>query len=147
MFIDWLLDDRYIVWCHLDTVNSLQNPHKRYPIAHPWWGRDMGCLLWAQDLFHILPQLLQLWIQYCYIGPHYYDIQLYAFQRIMWNYFCKAITTLSDWHTLLHSWLPCPLGECGLVLLHATRQHWPGWCGDSECTAPLLTRGCFTIDS
>ena len=83
LFIDWLLDDRYIVWCHLDTVSSLQNPHKRYPIAHPWWGRDMGCLLWAQDLFHVLPQLLQLWIQYCYIGPHYYDIRLYAFQRIM----------------------------------------------------------------
>ena len=143
LFIDWLLDDRCIVWCHLDTVSSLQNPHKRYPIAHPWWGWDMGCLLWAQDLFHVLPQLLQ----YCYIGPHYNDIRLYAFQRIMWNYFCKPITTLSDWHTLLHSWFPCPLGECGLVLLHATRQHSPGWCEGQWVHCTPTNQGCFTSDS
>ena len=66
------------------------------------------------------------------------------FKKIMWNHFCKPITTLSVWHILLHSWLPRPLGKWGLVLLHVTRQHSPGWCGDSKCTAPLLTRGCFT---
>ena len=107
----------------------------------------MGCLLWAKDLFHVLPQLLQLWIQYCYIGPHYNDIRLYAFQLITWNYFCKPITTLSDWHTLLHSWFPYPLGECGLVLLHATRQHSPGWCGGQWVHCTPTNEGCFTSDS
>ena len=41
-----------------NAVNFLPNPHKRFPIAHPW-GRGVGCLLWVQILMYALSPLLQ----------------------------------------------------------------------------------------
>ena len=43
---------------HMSYIwNFLTNTHKRHPIAHPLW-RGIGCLLWIQNLIHILPQFL-----------------------------------------------------------------------------------------
>ena len=41
------------VWCHENTVNFLQNPHNRHPIACPW-GQRMGCLWWVWSLINLL---------------------------------------------------------------------------------------------
>ena len=49
--------------CRYNAVNFLKNINKRHPIARPL-GRGMGCLLWIQDLIDILPQFLQLLMQY-----------------------------------------------------------------------------------
>ena len=50
------------VQCCYNTVNFLQIPHNRHPIAQPWgWG--MGCLLWIQILIYVLPQ----WLEYCHV--------------------------------------------------------------------------------
>ena len=51
------------VRCRYNAVNFLKNINKRHPIARPL-GRGMGCLLWIQDLIDILPQFLQLLMQY-----------------------------------------------------------------------------------
>ena len=51
------------VWCHYNTINCLQNPHKIHPIARPL-GRDMGCILWLQILIDILPQSVKWCLQY-----------------------------------------------------------------------------------
>ena len=48
---------------HYNAVNFLKNINKRHPIAH-LIGRGMGCLLWIQHLLDILPQFLQLLMQY-----------------------------------------------------------------------------------
>ena len=53
----------YTVRCRYNAVIFLKNINKRHPIARPL-GRGMGCLLWIQDLIDILPQFLQLLIQY-----------------------------------------------------------------------------------
>ena len=51
------------VRCHYNTVNYLKNILKRHPIPRPL-GRGMGCLLWIQHLFGILPEFLQSFMQY-----------------------------------------------------------------------------------
>ena len=51
------------VRCRYNAVNFLKNINKRHPIARPL-GRGMGCLLWIQHLIDILPQFLQLLMQY-----------------------------------------------------------------------------------
>ena len=54
---------RNTVWCHYGMVNFLTNIHKRHPIDRLLgWG--MGCLLWIQHPIDILPQFLQLFMQY-----------------------------------------------------------------------------------
>ena len=143
----WNLINTRQIAMELVSLSSLQNPHKRYPIAHPRWGRDMGCRLWAQALFHVLPQLLQLWIQYCYIGPHYMTSDCTLFKRL-----CE-ITSANLFQLYLIGTLCC---------IHGCHALWESeaWCCcmppgsihlagvvDSECTAPLLTRGCFTSAS
>ena len=50
-------------WFHCNTVNILQITHNRHPIARPW-GRAMGCLLWVQSLFYVLPLSQHYCIQY-----------------------------------------------------------------------------------
>ena len=52
--------------CRYNAVNFLTNFHKRHPIARPL-GRAMGCLLWIQHLFDILPEFLQSFMQYLII--------------------------------------------------------------------------------
>ena len=54
------------VRCRYNAVNFLKNINKRHPIARPS-GRGMGCLLWIQHLIDILPQFLQLLMQYLII--------------------------------------------------------------------------------
>ena len=49
--------------CHYNVLNFFTNIHKIHPIAHPL-GQGMGCLLCDQPLIDILPQFLQLFIQY-----------------------------------------------------------------------------------
>ena len=46
--------------CRYNAVNFLT---KRHPIAHQLW-RGMGCLLWVHHLIDMLPQFLQLFMQY-----------------------------------------------------------------------------------
>ena len=46
------------VQCCYNKVNCLPNSHNRHPIACPW-GQDMGCLMWSQNLTHVLPQSQQ----------------------------------------------------------------------------------------
>ena len=46
-----------------NAVNFQINFHKRQPIARPL-GRGMVCVLWVHHLIDILPQFLQLFIQY-----------------------------------------------------------------------------------
>ena len=53
----------YTVRCCYNTVNCLQNHHKRHPIARPL-GRVMRYLLWVQTLIEILAQSLQWCVQY-----------------------------------------------------------------------------------
>ena len=55
--------DGITVRCRYNAVNFLKNIHKRHHIARPL-GRGMGCLLWIQLLFDILPQFLQSFMQY-----------------------------------------------------------------------------------
>ena len=58
------LSHQYTVCCRYNTVNFLKkNIHKGHPIARPL-GRAMGCLLWIQYLIDILPEFLQLFMQY-----------------------------------------------------------------------------------
>ena len=54
---------RNTVRCRYNAVNLFTNIHQRHPIAHPL-GRGMGCLLWVHQLIDILPQFLQLFMQY-----------------------------------------------------------------------------------
>ena len=49
--------------CRYNAVNFLTDIHKRDPIARPL-GRGMGCLLWIKHLIDILPQFMQLFVQY-----------------------------------------------------------------------------------
>ena len=49
--------------CCYNTVNFLINIHKRHPIGRPS-GRAMGCLLWVQPLLDVVPDFLQLFMQY-----------------------------------------------------------------------------------
>ena len=51
---------RHTVRCRYYVVNFLKNINKRHPIVRPL-GRG---LLWIQDLIDILPQFLQLLMQY-----------------------------------------------------------------------------------
>ena len=64
--ISWYNDDceimRYTVQCCYNLINFHQNSWNRYPIAHPW-GQGMGCILWVQNLIHLLHQLLQCCMQ------------------------------------------------------------------------------------
>ena len=48
----------------LYAVNFLTKINKRYPIVRPKLGRGIGCLLWVHHLIDILPQFLQLFMQY-----------------------------------------------------------------------------------
>ena len=66
----WRHHDQFIyqesantVRCRYNAVNFLINIHKGHSIARPL-GRGMGCILWIQHLFDILPQFLQLFMQY-----------------------------------------------------------------------------------
>ena len=52
-----------IVRRRFNAVNFLINNPQRHPIARPP-GRGMGCLLWVQPLINILPEFLQLFMQY-----------------------------------------------------------------------------------
>ena len=67
----------YILLCHYNAVNFLENFHERHPIARPL-GRGMGCLLWVHTLISILSWQQQRCDQYhgCYIGLRYDDTQL-----------------------------------------------------------------------
>ena len=58
----------YTVRCCYDG-NFLANIHKKHLIARPL-GRVKGCLLRIQHLFDILPQFLQLFMQYLTILDH-----------------------------------------------------------------------------
>ena len=49
--------------CCYNAVNFLTNIHLRHPIARPL-GRGMGCVSWIQRVIDILPQFLQLSMQY-----------------------------------------------------------------------------------
>ena len=55
--------DRNTVQCRYNAVNFFTNIYKRHPIARPL-GQGMGCLLWIQHRIDILPQFLQLFMQY-----------------------------------------------------------------------------------
>ena len=56
------------VWCHYKAVDFLQNYHKRHPIAHPlgvFCGSKLTFIFCPIPVpIHILPQLLQWWVQY-----------------------------------------------------------------------------------
>ena len=52
-----------ILRCCYNAVNFHTNIHKRHPIAGPA-GPGMGCLWWIEHLMNILPQFLQLFMQY-----------------------------------------------------------------------------------
>ena len=41
----------HTVRCHYNTVNFLQYPYNRHPIAC-LWGQAMGCLLWVESDLH-----------------------------------------------------------------------------------------------
>ena len=82
MFVSYNHSTQNKVWCRYNAVNFLTNIHKRHPIARPL-GRDMGCLLWIQHLIDILPQSLQLFMQYlttveCRYNAVQYNKILYA---------------------------------------------------------------------
>ena len=51
------------VRCHNNMVNFLKNVNKRHPVGL-LLRRGMGCLLWIQHMIYILPQFLQLSMQY-----------------------------------------------------------------------------------
>ena len=67
------------VQCRYNAVNFLRNIHKRHPIARPW-GRGMGCRLWVNHLIDILPEFLQLYMQYLIIS----DRVIAALNCIVW---------------------------------------------------------------
>ena len=71
--------------CRYNAVNFLKNIHKRHPIARPL-GRGMGCLLWIHHLIHILPEFLQLFMQYITIHD-----------RVITALHCTLQSRLSDW--------------------------------------------------
>ena len=52
----------YTVQCRYNAVNFITNI-KKHPIARPF-GRGIRCILWIQHLIDILPQFLQLFMQY-----------------------------------------------------------------------------------
>ena len=74
------------VWCPYNTVNFLQNPHKRHSIAHRW-GWNLGFLLWVQTLVYVLPWSLYLRLKYDFIGSRYNDNWLFVL-------FCNFIVTV-----------------------------------------------------
>ena len=45
--------------CRYNAVNFLANINKRHPLE-----QGVGCILWIQHLIDILPQFLQLFVQY-----------------------------------------------------------------------------------
>ena len=67
------------VLCCCNAVNFLTNIHKRHPIPRPN-GQGKGCLLWVHHLIDILPQFLQLFMQYLTILD-----QVITALECMWN--------------------------------------------------------------
>ena len=67
------------MWCHYNTISFLPNPHKRHPIACPWW-RVMGCLLWVQPLIKFCHNHCSA-VYIIYIGLHHNGTQLYYFNN------------------------------------------------------------------
>ena len=56
-----------LIQCYSDQL--FLNPHQIHPIARPL-GRAMGCILWFQTLFYILPKSVQCCLQYYVILNH-----------------------------------------------------------------------------
>ena len=102
IFTPWLDTAQY----HYNVVIFLQNPDKRHPIARPLgWG--MGCLLWVQTLFCIMPQSLQWYMQYhvilCHVIPYCSCWPLYD----PWRISIRVLTTVYLWlDNFQRKWIP-----------------------------------------
>ena len=83
------------VGCHYNSVNFLENPHKRHPIAGPFLknagplGRGMGCLLWIHTLIYVMSWELQRSMQNhvilnCVIMAQLYTCIYYTITKMYW---------------------------------------------------------------
>ena len=72
--------------CFYDTINFLQNPHNRHPIAH-LWEQNMGCFLWVQNLIYVLLLLLHCYVSYCGILHHIIKAFNCTTNWEIWSYF------------------------------------------------------------
>ena len=101
------------MWCRYNTVNLLQNPYNRHPLACPW-GQDMACLLWFYNLIHFLALLSQCRMCYhdsrldriimaldCTLQPATdlnHQIQL----SLIW--YGQFSPNTHNWHLVAHLW-------------------------------------------
>ena len=85
--------------CCYNTVNFPTNIPKRHPIAH-LLGRGMGCGLGIQHLIDILPQSLQLFMQYLTI----LDRVLMALDCILVEFWSKVISIWMS-YSCLNTWI------------------------------------------
>ena len=96
-------ENRSTAWCHFNTVNFLQNPHKSFPKAH-LQGQVMEYLLWVPTDLYSDPVTAVWYAIFCYVGLRYNStnctfsfiisfFELNTEALMKWLLFCRQIWT------------------------------------------------------